>query len=220
MRIQQCTYIMQNRFSNLLRFVLVMYILLLNQSVLSQQNKLEETSIHNIMMNIISEEKSNEHYSSRGETRDFDTRNLWIRQRNDMIDQEKLRFSKIFFSPDIKKTHGNLDRFIKKPLSKNDYPISRSLASTLRMSLCPSVLTHDDPYLKVNIFYLISKLGGCPTHPENIDSDYWDQIRELLSLRKQRIENPKLVSFPVPDAWSTFDLNNIADAVHNEVSFV
>ena len=205
-----------------------MYLLLLNQSVLSQQNKLEETSLQNnsMMNNITSKEKKlNEHSHSTREatatTRDFDIRrDLWIRQRYDIVEQEKLRFSKIFFSSDIIETHGNLDRFIKKPLSKKDYPISGSLANTLRMSLCPSVLTLDDSDLEVNIFYLISKLGGCPTHPENKDSDYWDRVRELLSVRKQRIENPKVVPFPVPDAWNTFDLSYIANAVHNEVRLV
>eukprot|EP00547_Thalassionema_nitzschioides_P000275 CAMPEP_0194215246 /NCGR_PEP_ID=MMETSP0156-20130528/16912_1 /TAXON_ID=33649 /ORGANISM="Thalassionema nitzschioides, Strain L26-B" /LENGTH=737 /DNA_ID=CAMNT_0038943713 /DNA_START=23 /DNA_END=2236 /DNA_ORIENTATION=+ len=64
---------------------------------------------------------------------------------------------------------------------------------------------------------LIRLVGGPPTHYGDNDDVFWDELREVIAVREQRLAGAAPdTAMPIPELWSEWNLHEIAAAVHNE----
>ena len=156
---------------------------------------------------------------------------------NGMVDN--LRFNKFSFIDDIDDAyheyrlilpHSNFNEshFYEDllPLTKNDYPISNNTEIVKMLkdeTTATSVVTEDDAELKWDVSTLIELVGGDPTHPSSDrNSEYWNQLLKVMKMRKKRRTAKAYYAlrseFQLPKRWRHFTVDEVAEAVHNEVS--
>jgi hypothetical protein len=131
--------------------------------------------------------------------------------QQDLLDLN-IRFSKIFF------VDQNVNTSLL-PLTKDDYPLDKETAMWLRTSQCPSITIPENCYeCDMSFKDLIEAVGGEPTHPSRDPaSPYWDELREVTRVQKQRRNNadPKEI-MPIAKIWKNFTIKDVAEAVHDE----
>jgi len=135
----------------------------------------------------------------------------------DPMPWECVRFSKVSFPS------GYVNTYPKTylPLTPDDYPLQGPKSEMLKDSTCPSVVCEDDPGAKTDINSLIHSVGGAPAHPScNEDDPFWIEFEEVVDLalvRKFEKNTPACLVMELPDLWKGWNLEQVAEAVHNEV---
>ena len=107
------------------------------------------------------------------------------------------------------------------PMEFDDYPLDRETAEWLRQTQAVSVIRYRDcGECDIPTHELIAEVGGGPTHPSTDTSDpYWEELWEVVQVQQARLrgDDPTMV-MPLPDIWDGYDIHDVADAVHDEVS--
>jgi len=134
----------------------------------------------------------------------------------------RIRFSKVAFRPE-KEDIASLASF---PLTADDFPINPSnndLLDILKESLCPSVTRLDDFEVFFDVRGIIEGdvVGGYPVHASSDpNSPFWGYMREVVEAQALRRVNagsdPAIDVMPLPEIWSDFTLDMVAEAVHDE----
>ncbi len=112
------------------------------------------------------------------------------------------------------------------PLTKNDYPISYNAEISKMLkdeTTATSVVTEEDKELKWDVSELIEIVGGHPTHPSSDENnDFWNQLASVMELRKKRRTAKAYYAlnseFQLPKRWKHYSVDEVAEAVHDEVS--
>jgi hypothetical protein len=135
-------------------------------------------------------------------------------------DVMQIRFSeKISFDNPSFTLREEINNFF--PLSQDDFPMSQDLANMLQNSNCVSVVRPDDYECTQSVAELVGLVGGTPTHAPQ--RDFWPLFREVISYQIQRRDNGKLKAMEVmhwlnlPALWQDFTVNEVGEAVHDEV---
>lgn len=148
------------------------------------------------------------------------------RDLNSNFDETDLgiRFSKVAFPPGTEDAASQ----VTLPLTVNDFPIDPSnddLLDLLKESMCPSVTRLDDYEIFFDVREILEGdvVGGYPLHASSdIDSPFWGYMREVVEMQAlRRVNNgsdPAIDVMPLPEIWSDFTLDMVAEAVHDEVS--
>jgi len=105
------------------------------------------------------------------------------------------------------------ERLATTLLPIEEYPLDESLGDILKtQSMASSPMTDSDlPGVEANI--LIQKLGGFPSFPG--EQHFWDELFHVSLVQvSRRIGGPPF--FPLPDIWEGFDIQAVAEAVHDE----
>jgi len=100
-------------------------------------------------------------------------------------------------------------------LQDTDYPILSNVhrwISTTTNAI--SVVYQDDREVHYDIHELILAAYGIPYQPG--DSEFSDLLLEVVKVQKKRVNDPNVPLFVLPDAWKDKDLNEVAEAVHDE----
>jgi len=108
------------------------------------------------------------------------------------------------------------------PLGINDFPIEGVVSEALKNSFCPTVIDRFDFFpRRSNIERLVQEVGIFPTHPScDPNNPFWDEMREVIELAIARENNDNTCEiFEVPDIWSGYSLDEVAEAVHDEVKY-
>jgi len=107
-----------------------------------------------------------------------------------------------------------------QPLGLGDYPMRGIKATTLMDETdASSVMIPGDYELKgkVSMPY-INALGGLPSYPEDDENaPFWSELEHVTDVQLHRRDNgsPSDV-ITLPDLWSSFDIHDVAEAVHDE----
>jgi len=107
-----------------------------------------------------------------------------------------------------------------QPLGPHDYPLLGAKASTLKDDTnAVSVMVPGDYELKgkVSMTY-IRRIGGLPTYPErDADAPFWAELEKVTDdqLHRRRNGRPSDL-FTLPSLWSSFDVHQVAETVHDE----
>ena len=130
---------------------------------------------------------------------------------------ECLRFTRVSFPPEYE--HNYPESYL--PLTKNDYPAQGLKSLMLKESTCPSVILLNDPGAGRNVTELIETVGGEPTHPScDLENPFWLEFEEVVDLalvKKYNHSTPACMFMELPDLWSDMVLEEVAEAVHDEV---
>jgi hypothetical protein len=109
-------------------------------------------------------------------------------------------------------------------LDWKDYPLNDRLGSKLRYeSNAISVILKDDFDVKdVCINKYIRAVGGYPAFPSNdTKSAFWPElfnvVRTQIARRNGVLPNPSV--FTLPDLWKGWNVDQVGEAVHDEVRF-
>ena len=108
------------------------------------------------------------------------------------------------------------------PLKAEDYPISDETANILKNQSEGVSIVKDDDYELYGVHApdYIDLIGGLPSMPNSrANHDFWDEFRHVVLVQVARRNclpaNPNnLTRFP--DLWNSFDIHEIAEAVHDE----
>lgn len=94
-----------------------------------------------------------------------------------------------------------------------DYPLDEALGDILKtQSMASAPMTAADlPEIDAN--ELISQIGGIPAFPG--EQVFWDELLQVALFQAHRILNAK-PPFRLPEIWHGFDIEEVAQAVHNE----
>mmetsp|Transcript_18589 Transcript_18589/g.22777 ORF Transcript_18589/g.22777 Transcript_18589/m.22777 type:complete len:406 (-) Transcript_18589:303-1520(-) len=107
-----------------------------------------------------------------------------------------------------------------KPLVNHNYPVRGGVYDMLTSSTDATdvIMLNDARVRKYNIPKIVERIGGWPNHPEADESaPYWNELRHFIDIQKKRMYHPDLELFPRAEVWRGWDLNEVAEAVHNEV---
>ena len=145
-------------------------------------------------------------------------------------DPESIRFNK--FS--IIEAAEDSDPFCSAdlPLGPDDYLLNGSnnahsaLCMLMNHSTAVSVVTGDDWETRdLDIADLITAVGGAPSQPSSDESsDYWHRLEKVIDVQKMRLRRGNELSrvalpeFPLPYRWVEYTVNEVAEAVHDEVN--
>ncbi|GAX28267.1 hypothetical protein FisN_27Hh082 [Fistulifera solaris] len=107
---------------------------------------------------------------------------------------------------------------LQLPLTMEDYPITAETGAILRtQSLADAVVLEDDFDMRgKDPSRYVNALGGPPTFPnEDPNHPFWDDLEEVVDYQIIRRENGT-TPFTLPMIWDGYDINDVADAVHNK----
>ena len=90
-----------------------------------------------------------------------------------------------------------------------EYPLDEELGDILKTQT--TVSSADLP--KIDADLLISKVGGFPSFPG--EEAFWDDLMNVALIQVLRWTNGS-VPFRVPDLWDGYNIDEVAQAVHNE----
>jgi hypothetical protein len=124
-----------------------------------------------------------------------------------------LRFSKVVFA------NGEIPGDAQLPMSRSSYPLELDTATWFRESLCPSIIVEADCFeCDISFVSLIESAGGLPSNPSNdTSSEFWADFREVVIVQEKRLMNVSASSvLPLPVSWKDFDIDDVAEAVHDE----
>lgn len=126
-------------------------------------------------------------------------------------DDLDVRFNKVEMVYDVPDTD--------LPLTSAHYPINAQTFRWLRYSNAYSV-TFPGACVECdwNSEELMASIGGAPTHPSSDETDpFWAELRHVVRMQHLRRQGvaPNTI-MPLPDLWMDMDINQVADAVHNE----
>mmetsp|Transcript_35287 Transcript_35287/g.54182 ORF Transcript_35287/g.54182 Transcript_35287/m.54182 type:complete len:443 (+) Transcript_35287:91-1419(+) len=129
-----------------------------------------------------------------------------------------IRFSKVQWTDDT--TSADVSPGFL-PLDENNFPIGTGrVYKTLKdHSLCPSVINSNDLELRgMCMKDFINEVGGIPEYPSSdANSPYWKELKHVALVQKARKTNVNTIDLmPLPDIWRNFNLDQVADAVHDE----
>ena len=106
------------------------------------------------------------------------------------------------------------------PMQFDDYPLDRNTADWLRQTQAVSVVRYQDcGECDIPIHRLVAEVGGGPSHPSTDVSDpYWEELGEVVRVQQARLrgDDPTMVMH-LPDIWAGFNIDEVAEAVHDEV---
>lgn len=146
-----------------------------------------------------------------------------------MIDPEEIAFNK--FSTLDSVMDGDVTCTVPTPLRPEDFPVSgwtnasQTLCMLMEHTTAVSVIGLDDHETrKIDMEDLIASVGGPPSFPSSDESgEYWSRLERVIDVQKIRLERGKELSrvvfpdFPLPQRWVEFTVNEVAEAVHDEV---
>jgi len=112
------------------------------------------------------------------------------------------------------------------PLGSQEYPLSEDLCVLLRESNSHSVVMPYDYEVKYDVDKLIEIAGGAPPHaPVAL---FWPLFEEVIDYQIRRRSRGHVLAMSergmpwlnLPNLWENFTVNDVAEAVHNEVSII
>lgn len=133
--------------------------------------------------------------------------------RTDDPNDSGLRFSKVVFP------NGETPSAAQLPMSRSSYPLQIETCSWFRESLCASIIVEEDCFeCDIPFVSIIKSIGGLPSNPSNDDSsEFWADFREVVIVQEKRLMNVSASAvLPLPMSWINFDINDVAEAVHDE----
>ncbi len=107
---------------------------------------------------------------------------------------------------------------LQLPLTMEDYPITAETGAILRtQSLADAVVLEDDFDMRgKDPSRYVEALGLSPTFPnEDPNHPFWADLEEVVDYQIVRRENGT-TPFTLPMIWDGYDINDVADAVHNK----
>ena len=106
------------------------------------------------------------------------------------------------------------------PMQFDDYPLDRNTADWLRQTQAVSVVRYQDcGECDIPTHRLVAEVGGGPSHPSaDVSDPYWEELGEVVRVQQARLrgDDPTMVMH-LPDIWAGFNIDEVAEAVHDEV---